>query len=94
MGEAFITYSMTITAKQAELIGKKCYITTANQKHCEKWCFDNLSSDQASKILRRVLTVNYDMCMKRPDEAAEITKWGREQLYALGYQEKELSKSL
>lgn len=85
---------MTITPKQAELIGKKCYIRTANQKHCEGWCLGSLTGDQASKILRRVLTVNYDMCMKNPDETSAITQWGRDELKKLGYEEPQFNKSL
>jgi hypothetical protein len=81
------------TPKQAELIGKKLYTQTKNQRHCEGWA-KTISKDDASKILNRILKLNYDMAMNRPGQYTEIQNWGREQCKALGYIEEEVNKSL
>lgn len=81
------------TPKQAELIGIKLYTQEKNRKHCEEWA-KTISKDDASKILSRVLKLNYDMAMNRPGQYTEIQNWGREQVKALGYVEPTFNKSV
>lgn len=83
-----------ITSKQAYLIGKKLYVQTKNQNHCADWSMKNLDHAQASKILGKVLRVTYDLCMKNPTEASEITAWGRNEIKGMGYVEPQFNKSV
>ena len=83
-----------ITTKQAFLIGKKLYVQTKNQKHCQDWAQEHLTHAQASQLLSKLLRVTYDMAMKNPTEATEITAWGRKEISAFGYVEPQISKSL
>jgi len=82
-----------ITDSQSHIF-KRLYVRTANQEHIKKWALENLTHQQASPIISKIIKLTYDMAKKQPDTFVEIQNWGREQVKALGYEEPQISKSL
>lgn len=85
---------MQITLAQAKTIGAKLYVREVNQKHLERWCLDNISKEQAHRILNVICKLKYDLAMNNPEEFTKIQTWGRDEVKKLGYQEPQVSKSI
>lgn len=82
-----LTATTGATKKQAEIIGKMCYVRRLNQKHCEEWA-TGLTIEQASKILKPLIE------KKKKDGDWGSMELGRKLIKEAGYVEKEFPKSM
>jgi len=82
------------TMGQAETIGGKLYATWGHKKRCQDWVLINLSKEKAHQILLKIKPMNQKMQTEHNEEYGALRTWGREQLYAAGYKDHNVNKSL